>query len=291
MSPRTGRRRCTHQRMVRREEEMAEPRSGEVLSSRCAFLAGASPVPVGAEAPGSRPQAVGEIRSVQAGRRKPLRREQPRGPQHEVKLAASTDKQSGSRAAHVTAKATSAAHVSERAVGPGGVRSAARVEREARNTRDPSASPPSGQGASYKPAAKSAAAQRESEGPMVPSRAATKNAVGGKGPCFGHARSEGKREGMAAKSGPNDPDARMCAVQVREPQRELWAGAKQRSPSRRGTTHRTRGDARVRVHDRDAGDVVHAPSRRPSVSRVREIRTHGLKGGSALSPMNQRSSR
>jgi hypothetical protein len=30
---------------------------------------------------------------------------------------------------------------------------------------------------------------------------------------------------------------------------------------------------------------VHAPSRRPSVSRVPEIGTHGLKGGPALSPM------
>jgi hypothetical protein len=30
---------------------------------------------------------------------------------------------------------------------------------------------------------------------------------------------------------------------------------------------------------------VHAPSRRPSVSRVPEIGTHGLKGGPALSPV------
>jgi len=277
--------------MVRREEERAEPRSGKVLSFRCAFLAGESPVPVSAEAPGSRPQAGGEIRLVQAGRRKPLRREQPRGPQHEVKLAASTEKQSGSRAAHVTAKATSVAHVSERAVGPGGVRSAARVEREARNTRDPSASPPSGQGASYKPMAKSSVAQRESEGLIVPSNVATKNATGGKGPCFGHARREGKREGMAAQSGPNHPDAPTCDVQVRQPRRELWAGAKRRNPLRRGTTQRMRRDGRVRVRRRDVGDAVHAPSRRPSVSRVREIRTHGLKGGSALSPMNHRSSR
>jgi hypothetical protein len=282
--------------MVRREEEEAEPRSGKGLSSRCAFLAGANPVPVGAEAPGSRPQAGGEIRSVQAGHRKPVKRrmpysrEQPRGPQHEVKLAASTDSQSGSRAAHVTAKATSVAHVSEHAVGPGGVRSAARVEREARNTRDPSASPPSGQGASYKPMAKSSAAQRESEGLVVPSNVATKNAAGGKGPCFGHARREGKREGMAAKSGPNDPDARTCDVQVREPQRELWAGAELRGSLRHRTAKCMRRDARVCVRGR--GDhVVHAPSRRPSVSRVREIRTHGLKGGSAPSPMNHRSSR
>jgi hypothetical protein len=283
--------------MVRRDEERVEPRSGKSLSSRCASLAGANPVPVGAEAPGSRSQPSGREPDGRAGRQEPARRrkphsrEQQRGPQHEVKLAASTEKQSGSRAAHVTAKATSGAQVSERAVGPGGVRSAARVEREARNTRDPSASPSSGQGAPHKPEAKSAAVQRESEGTVVPAMVAQNNATGGKGPCFGHARSEGKREGMAAKSGPNDPDARTCDVQVREPQRELWAGAERRDSLRHRTTKRMRHDARVCVRGRGDHLVVHAPSRRPSVSRVREIRTHGLKGGSALSPMNHRSSR
>jgi hypothetical protein len=283
--------------MVRREEERDEPRSGEVLSSRCAFLAGASPVPVGAEAPGSRPQVGGETRPARAGRQEPVRRrrprsgEQQRGPQHEVKLAASTEEQSGSRAAHVTAKATSGALVSERALDSGGVWSAARVEREVRNTRDPSASPSSGQGAPYKPEVKSAAAQRESEGPVVPSMAATNNATGGKGPCFGHARSEGKREGMAGKTGPNDPDAHTCDAQVRQPQRELWAGAERsRSPWPR-PAQRSRGDARGCGRRSGERAVAHAPSRRPSVSRVPEIGTHGLKGGSALSPMNSRSPR
>jgi hypothetical protein len=278
--------------MVRRDAKVSRTSSEAKLSfACCAFLAGANPVPVGAEAPGSRPQAGGEIRSVRAGRRKPLRREQQRGPQHEVKLAASTEKQSGSRAAHVTAKATSIAHVSERAVGPGGVRRAARVEGRARNTRDPSAPPSSGQGAPYKPEAKSAAVQRESEGRVVPLKVATKNAAGGKGPCFGHARSEGKREGMAAKSGPNDPVARMCVVQVQQPQHELWAGAERQGSFRQSTTKHTRSDARVCVRCRGDYLVVHARSRRPSVSRVREIRMHGLKGGPALLPMNNRSSR
>jgi hypothetical protein len=134
--------------MVRRDAKVV-PAFDEagVSIARCAFPTGGSPVPVGAEAPGSRPRAGGEIRPVQAGRREPARRrrpcsgEQQRGPQHEVKLAASTEEQSGSRAAHVTAKATSDVLVSERASGPGGVRSAARVEGEVRNTRDPSASP------------------------------------------------------------------------------------------------------------------------------------------------------
>jgi hypothetical protein len=251
----------------------------------CACPTGESPVPVGAEAPGSRPQARGEIHVVRAGRRKPLRREQQRGPQHEVKLAASKEKQSGSRAAHVTAKATSSALVSERADGPGGAGSAARVDGEVRNTRDPSWPPSSRQGASSKPMAKWSAVKRESEGLVVPRKVATNNASGGKGPCLGHARGEGKREGMAAESGPNDPDACTCDVQVRQPQCELWAGAERHGRASRGAMKRARIDTRACAQRQVAPRVAHAPSRRPSVSRVPEIDTHGLKGGPALSPM------
>jgi hypothetical protein len=282
--------------MVRRDEA-----AGGVApsASRCSCPAGASPVPVGVGAPGSRPQVRAETLVARAGRRKPVRRREPcsgeqaRGPQHEVKPAASTEEQWESRAAHVTAKAMLDAP------GPGQIRAsslsgvwgAARVQGWLRNTRDPSASPSSRQGASYKPKAKSSAAQRESEGLVVPSMAATNNAVGGKGPCFGRARGEGKREGMAAKSGPNDPGARTCDVQVRQPQRELWAGAERRRSSRQRANEHGQGDARPCVRGRGVHVVVQAPSRRPSASRVREIRKHGLKGGSALSPMNDRSSR
>ncbi len=137
--------------------------------------AGESPVPVSAEAPGSRPQATGEIPRVPSGASKARQAaraahgEQARGPQHEVKPAASTEKQSESRAAHVTAKATSdGATIRTRATDLGGVGGAARVQGAARNTRDPSAQPSSRQGGSYKPKAKSSAAQRESEGIVVP---------------------------------------------------------------------------------------------------------------------------
>ena len=166
-----------------------------------------------------------------------------------------------------------------------------RPQGEARNSGGPSASPSSGQVAPYKPGAKTADAQRESEGLIVPMIVAQKNATGGKGPCFGHARSEGKREGMAATSGPNHPDARTCDVQVQEPQRELWAGAERRRSFPRRANEHGRGDARPCVRGGDVNVVVHAPSRRPSASRVREIRKHGLKGGPALSPMNNRSTR
>jgi RNA-directed DNA polymerase len=106
------------------------------------------------------------------------------------------------------------------------------VQGGVRNTRDPSARPWSGQGAPYKPKAKSAVAQRESEGIVVPVMAATNNAVGGKGPCGGQVGGGGKRKGMAGKTGPNSPGGRPPADNVRGLQRRLWAAAK-RAPGRR----------------------------------------------------------
>ena len=224
--------------MVRREEERAKPRSGEDQSSSCASPAGESPAPVGAEAPDSRPQAPGEIPVSRAGHRKPDLRREPqsgkrvRGPQHEVKSGASTEKQSGSRAAHFTAKATTDALVSERASVLGGVLGAARVQGAVRNTRGPSAQSPSRQGGSYKPRAKASAAQRESEGIVVVAMTAQNNAIGAKGPCGVGVDEAGKREGMAATSGPNHPDRRNPVDKVRRLQRRLWVAAK-RSPGRR----------------------------------------------------------
>src|SRR5438552_16590718 len=90
--------------------------------------AGVSPARTGIGPSGSRPPARGEIAVAEAGRRKPLRREQERGPQHQVKPAASTDRQCGSRAEHVTAKAPFAVGKSEvtPAANPAGVWGAAR---------------------------------------------------------------------------------------------------------------------------------------------------------------------
>jgi hypothetical protein len=84
-----------------------------------------------------------------------------------VKPAASTHSQPAGRAAHVTAKATLHAREPKLVSHCGGVRGAARVSGEERNTRDPSAWPSSWQGDSYKPSAKANTAQRESEGIVV----------------------------------------------------------------------------------------------------------------------------
>jgi len=171
---------------------------------------------------------------AEAGRRKPLRREQERGPQHQVKPAASTDKQCGSRAKHVGAKATLAVRKSgaARIEGPAGVEGAARAQGSVWNRRDPSVQPASGQSDAYKPTVKSRRAQRESEGIVVPAMAATNNATGGKGPWGESAVDGGKREGMVGKTGPNFPDRRKPVDKVRELQRRLWSVAK-RQPERR----------------------------------------------------------
>src|SRR2546428_9919666 len=220
--------------MVRPHESARRSRKGDESLSRCTDPAGESPAPVSAGAPGSRPQAREEISASQAGRQEPLRRERARGPQHELNPAASTDLPRGSRAAHVTAKAMSTALRSrgESAVGPSGVRGAAREQGSGRKRRDPSARPWSRRGGPYKPMVKSGTARWESEGTVVPEMVATNNATGGKGPCGGRVGKGGKREGMAGKSGPNHPRGPESADKVRQLRRRLYVAAK-RSPGRR----------------------------------------------------------
>jgi RNA-directed DNA polymerase len=111
-----------------------------------------------------------------------------------------------------------------------------------RNRRDPSAQPASGKDRSYKPMVKSAGAQRESEGAVVPPIGVQHNAPGGKGPRFDHAGGKGKREGMTGVARSNYPgrrqpvvtevagpvpEGRPNPVKVRELRHKLWAAAKQ----------------------------------------------------------------
>ena len=206
--------------------------------SRRGDLAGESPVSGSTRAPSSRPATQGEILTVEAGCRKRasqgelISEKRAREPQHEVKPAASTDKQSGGRASHLVGKATSTTRDLEHVVDSGGVWGAARVQGSPRNTRDPSTQPSSWQGDANRPRAKGGIAQRKSDGVVVPMIATTNNAAGGKGHERGHASNEGKREGMAGKTGPNHPDGRKPVDKVRQLQRRLWAAAKQ-SPERR----------------------------------------------------------
>src|ERR1700737_1064640 len=220
--------------MVRRDDdEQLSLFSGE--ESGCTSPAGESPAPESAGAPGSRSTAHAEMGAAEAGRRKPLRREQQRGPQHEVKPAASTHLQRESRAAHVTAKATPGAPQSggTRARDLSGVGGAARVEREVRNTGDPSAQLLLQRGGSYKPKAKSSSAQRKSEGIVVLVMGAKNNALGGKDPCGGRVGGEGKRKGMTGqKSRSNHPDGHKPIDKVLRLQSRLREAAKRHTGRR-----------------------------------------------------------
>ena len=170
---------------------------------------------------------------AEAGCRKPLRRKPARGPQRQVKPAASTDLQPESRAGHFAAKATSAVSQSgDHAAGLGGVEGAARVQGDERNTRGPSAAPLSRHSDAYKPMAKTRRAQRVSEGIVVASSLVTNNARGAKGPCGGHVDDASTREGMSGKPGTNHPGHPPVVDKVRQLQRRLWVAAK-RSPVRR----------------------------------------------------------
>jgi hypothetical protein len=290
--------------MVRHEAKgRLNPQGRGCAAACCASPTGESPVPVGVGAPGSRPQVVEGDLCARAGCQKPVRRrelrsgEQARGPQHEVKPAASTDLQPAGRAAHVTAKATPLAQEPKRAGSCGGVWGAARVQGLERNVRGPSARPLSGQASSYKPKAKSRRAQRESEGIVVPlgqaqagsAKAVRHNAAGGEGPCGGHAEIAGKREGLAGKTGPKHPVGLESNDKAPQLRRQLWAAAK-RAPGGRLHVKYPAGGSDVLSATCQAnlapakplsvGAGPHnAARRRPLVSHVREIRMDGLNGG------------
>jgi len=224
--------------------------------------AGVSPVHVRTGTPGSRPPARIERSAVEAGCREPLRREQERGPQHEVNPAASSQKQWEGRAAHVTVKAISAAGLRPAAVGLPGVWGTARAHGSVGNRRDPSAPPESGQGRSYKPMVKSSGAQRESEGVVVPGMGVQHNAPGGKGPCFGRARDGGTRKGMVRSTGPNDPgghspivsDGLSPVANARRLPGELCAAAERRSARRHQFPYTSRWDVTTLRGSRCSGD-------------------------------------
>jgi RNA-directed DNA polymerase len=206
--------------------------------SRCDDLAGVSPASEAAGAPSSRPAAEGETPTAEAGYRKRasqrelISEKQVRGPQLHVKPAASTEQQPESRAGHVAAKATSTSRAPEHDEDLGGVRGAARVQGSSRNTRDPSAPPSSWLDDANRPEAKGGVAQRKSDGVVVLTIAAQKNAAGGKGHERERVGDEGKRKGMTGSAASNSPERRKPIDNVRQLRRRLWTAAK-RSPERR----------------------------------------------------------
>ena len=202
-----------------------------------------SPVQVGSGRPGSRPQLVLERGRAVAGCHEPLRRERARGPQHQVKAAASSDVQRERRAAHFTAKATSAALVVRmRSGSPRGMGSGTWVGPDEGQER-PVCAADVRQGRSYKPTAKSSGAQRGSEGVVVLLMGVQHNAPGGKGPYFGRACGGGTRKGMVRTTGPNDPDEPRLIVNARCLPNRLCPAAERRPVGRGLATDPRGGDA------------------------------------------------
>ncbi len=130
------------------------------------------------------------------------------------------------RAGHVAAKAKDCAGgTGEAAQDSSGVERTARIEGLVGNRRDPSRRARSGQSGDYKPSAKCRRAERESEGLIVPGKAARRGPLEGRSPAVVEPELGGKREGMAAR--PNYPIGK-----VRQLQRRLYRAAK-RSLGRR----------------------------------------------------------
>jgi hypothetical protein len=96
----------------------------------------------------------------------------------------------------------------------------------------------------------------------------------GRGPASVVAVTRGKREGMAAR--PNTP-----AEKARELIDSLWMTAKRQTNESGGVPCKAAwGDDHAAAPAALVLTAVHAASGRPSVSRVLENCTHGLKGGS-----------
>ena len=189
----------------------------------CTDLTGASPVPVSAEAPGSRLPEGGETRPTEAQRQKPLLEGANEQAATLVNATASSVIQPKgvreSRAAHVTAKATHIDLVSERSVGLPGVWAAACSERAVWNRRDPPRQPTSGKDSRYKPGGEVLESREGVRGAHSTDEAVHENAVEGRG--LASVASGLEVSARASRKGNNPVD------KVRQLQRGLWVAARQ----------------------------------------------------------------
>jgi RNA-directed DNA polymerase len=141
---------------------------------------------------------------------------------------------------------------------------------------------------------KSAGAQRESDGVVVP-RIAGRNPVGGKGPDFDHAGGGGKRQGMTGCARSNHPGGQARPVdagarpelglrarpgKVRELQRKLWAAAKQSAERRFHALYDRiyRGDVLVEAWERVRANRGAAGVDRVTVAAVEDYGVERMLG-------------
>lgn len=172
--------------MVRPEvPELEAARADENTGTCCTDLVGASPTPVGAEAPGSRLPEEGETRLSEAQRQEPRKEGANERVATKVNATASSVLQPKgvreSRVAHFTTKATHIDLDSERSVGFPGVQAATRLERAVRNWRGPPRQPASGKDQGYKPGGESSWSREGVRGAHSTVEAVHENAVEGRG--------------------------------------------------------------------------------------------------------------
>jgi len=182
---------------------------GRSARSSCVGLAGESPAAVSAGAPRSRSRVRGEIPSSERDVKGPPVAVwlpgggQNRGPSMKRTLQPrDMDTRKGGMAEPIIPRR-------RQQTAPGragavqdipGVWRRARGDSPARNRRDPTRQPTFGKDPSYKPKVKWTGAGRESEGPIVPLRSATKTPSEGRSPALVTLVRGGKCEGMVVKT-------------------------------------------------------------------------------------------
>jgi hypothetical protein len=172
----------------------------------CFRLAGGSPVRVGVGAPGSRPRSLGEILAAERGVEGLFGGSKRAGRSVKRTLQPRQIHNGSAEPLMSRRRPCLSCWIPNGARGLLGVRTMARVHSLEWNRRDPSCRPSSGKDLSYKPVVKSAGGERKSDGVVVPPISVQHNALGGKGPDFGHAGGAGTRKGMAARCcGPITP--------------------------------------------------------------------------------------
>jgi hypothetical protein len=255
----------------------------------CVTPTGESPVRVSAEAPGIRPQSRGEIPAAERGVESLFGGSKRAG--WDCSLVKVTIGEP-SRSCH------GEGHVRQSWFRVGYGRSSRGTEtcmraRSDHGTRETRLASLVSKDRSYKPMAKSGGGQRESEGPKVVWSGVQLKAPGAKGPRFDRARVGSERQGMSAlRMRTNFPSGLWSVEPVRaavavarsvslaQPRCRLWASAKRSSAVAGRAKWFCPGDSgqAARARRGSAGRV--AVPGRSSVSRVRENRTHGLKGES-----------
>jgi len=181
---------------------------GSSAKPSCVGLAGESPVAVSVGAPRSRSRVRGEILSSERDVKSPSGAvwlpggEQDHGPSMKRTLQ---PRDINTRKGGMAEPIMSRRRQQTAPVRAGGVQDVPGVWRRAggdspaRNRRDPTRRPTFGKDPTYKPSAKWKGVGRESEGLIVPERAATKTPFEGRGPALVTLVRGGKCEGMVVR--------------------------------------------------------------------------------------------